>query len=115
MKQNARKQFVAVIKECVPLLSSLIPGAQKVDIATDPQRMAVVGSFVDHLISRSDVKQAGKAAELIKLYYSDSKELGPACNAQTTDYILSEFAIQTNVIDLAFGMPQQLKILPREN
>jgi hypothetical protein len=111
MKQEARAQFIASITECVPMISGLVPGAKRVDLADNPERMAVVEQFVDRLISGKYTTKAERAAELLKLYYADNQQLGRACGAQTTDYILSEFALQTNVFEVAFGIPQKLRLL----
>ncbi len=109
-KVQARGRFIQAIEQCVPLISGLVTRGKAVNIKGDAARERVVATVVDKLIAEADPK-AQRAALLLQLYYADKWKVLPPCGGQATEFVLTEFATRTNVIELAFGQAQELKAL----
>lgn len=108
-KESARQQFTQAIRDCVPLITAVVPGLKTIIIAGNNQREAVVRDFVNRLVQDPSAKTE-RSAELLKYYYSEKGRIFPPCGGEAAEYVLTEFAVHTNAIKVGFGEEELLKI-----
>jgi len=108
-KEGARQQFIKALKDCVPLISAVVPGAKTLRISGIPKREKVVEDFVNRIVENPSAK-AERSAELLRYYYNDKGRIFPPCGGEAMEYVLTEFAIHTNAIKVGFGEEEDLKI-----
>ncbi len=107
---HAREKFKQTIHDCVPLITAVVPGAKTLKTNSDPKQAEVVELFVNQLVSDPKPKTE-RAAMLLRYYYNEKGRIFPPCGGEGAEYVLTEFAVHTNAIAVAFGEEAELKII----
>ena len=106
-KEDARNRFKSVITQCVPLVSAVVRGGRPVDLST-ADRQKVIDQFTDAIVTLGD-SDSEKSNMVLKAYYDDKGKTQLPCAGESAEYALTQFAVQTNVIDIALGTATVLK------
>ena len=109
-KELAKQRFSKTLHECVPLVIAVVPGVKVLNIFGDSQREQVTQQFIDRLV-QEPTEKAERSALLLQLYYGDKNLKLPPCGGEAAEFVLSEFAVHTNVIKVAFGEESLLQII----
>lgn len=108
-KEMARQRFLQALRECVPLISGAYPGAKTVTLAGDPVSEKVMQDFVSRLIQEPS-STAERSARLLDFYYKEKGNTLPPCAGDAAEYVLTEFAAQTNIVKIALREETVLKL-----
>jgi hypothetical protein len=113
-KEAARQQFKSTINTCVPLVSAVVPGGKIVKLDGDAQKQQVVDQFTAALVSQT-AGDSEKSNLLVKAYYDDKGKFLPPCSGESAEYVVMQFAVQTNIINIVLGENVPLKLVPQPN
>lgn len=109
-KQEAKATFTKVIEECVPIISEKIERFQTVRPEQVSDFKKITSVFLDRLlVNPTNVNE--EAYTLLKDFKSEKALDLDTCEGKSADSVLVLFAIQTNIIEIAYGKSSTLKML----
>ena len=108
--EAARKAFTKVIQDCVPIVAGAVLGAGNLKLQSGGPASAVIAEFVQQIIDDPNPKFENSAS-LLRHYYDEKKHVFPTCGSESAEFVLTEFAVRTNAIAVAFGEETQFRIV----
>lgn len=109
-KNLAVQNFENAIFECVPFITAVVPNAKVLTLRGDKESESVVKQFVNHLVNAHDNATTEQAAQLLELYKKEKGTPLPHCGGQAAEFVLSEFAQHSNLVQVVFGQEPTLKL-----
>jgi hypothetical protein len=108
--EAAKDRFKNTLVRCAPLITAAVPGGRAVALDDSPEKLQVVTRFVDSLVSPT-TKQTESVEFLARLYQMEKDQPVVPCVGLIAGYLVPEFALHTNVIDIVMGDKAPLKLV----
>ena len=112
-REDARKKFKKVLNDCIPLISAAVKGGRTIGLADDSSRQQVVDQFTNALVRLGD-SDSEKSAFVLKSYYDEKGKTLQPCAGPSAEYVVTEFALQTNIISIVLGQNEPLRFTGKQ-